>query len=581
MKPIWIVDDDQSIRFVLEKALLREELPTRSFTNPREVLAALDEIGDEDVDNQGPQVLVSDIRMPGGSGLDLLAKVKERHPGLPVIIMTAFSDLDSAVSAFQGGAFEYLPKPFDLPKAVELIRRAVEESQREEVAEERMAATPEMLGQAPAMQDVFRAIGRLSQSNVTVMITGESGSGKELVARALHKHSPRANGPFVAINTAAIPKDLLESELFGHERGAFTGAQTMRRGRFEQAEGGTLFLDEIGDMPFDLQTRLLRVLSDGHFYRVGGHNAVKANVRVIAATHQDLEQRVKDGVFREDLFHRLNVIRLRLPALRERKEDVPMLTRHFLQQSAKQLGVEPKRIADNALAQLGAFNFPGNVRQLENICHWLTVMAPAQVIEAKDLPPEVLGMQGASGAINSTSFHPAAPVLEQEPVAELAAVFASPAATALPASVLAQPIAIPASDMVLSDAGRGESAPVPISGLGRSAAWEQGLELEALELLASGRHDVWDELTRRFESKLILTALANTRGRRIEAAQKLGIGRNTITRKIQELGLERASGCGEVGRWPAFLWVIRRSRSPAHDRWGVRSCAWPGRSRRR
>ena len=538
MKPIWIVDDDQSIRFVLEKALLREELPTRSFTNPREVLAALDEIGDEDVDNQGPQVLVSDIRMPGGSGLDLLAKVKERHPGLPVIIMTAFSDLDSAVSAFQGGAFEYLPKPFDLPKAVELIRRAVEESQREEVAEERMAATPEMLGQAPAMQDVFRAIGRLSQSNVTVMITGESGSGKELVARALHKHSPRANGPFVAINTAAIPKDLLESELFGHERGAFTGAQTMRRGRFEQAEGGTLFLDEIGDMPFDLQTRLLRVLSDGHFYRVGGHNAVKANVRVIAATHQDLEQRVKDGVFREDLFHRLNVIRLRLPALRERKEDVPMLTRHFLQQSAKQLGVEPKRIADNALAQLGAFNFPGNVRQLENICHWLTVMAPAQVIEAKDLPPEVLGMQGCSGAINSTSFRPAAPALEPEPVAEPVA-YASPTAHVMPASALAQPIAIPAADLMVSDSGRGEPAVAPVSsGLGRSAAWEQGLELEALELLASGRHDVWDELTRRFESKLILTALANTRGRRIEAAQKLGIGRNTITRKIQELGLE-------------------------------------------
>ena len=261
MKPIWIVDDDQSIRFVLEKALLREDLPTRSFTNPREVLQALESGDDED----GPQILVSDIRMPGGSGLDLLTKVKEKHPGLPVIIMTAFSDLDSAVSAFQGGAFEYLPKPFDLPKAIELIRRAVEESQREEVAEERMAAAPEMLGQAPAMQDVFRAIGRLSQSNVTVMITGESGSGKELVARALHKHSPRAGGPFVAINTAAIPKDLLESELFGHERGAFTGAQTMRRGRFEQAEGGTLFLDEIGDMPFDLQTRLLRVLSDGAF----------------------------------------------------------------------------------------------------------------------------------------------------------------------------------------------------------------------------------------------------------------------------------------------------------------------------
>ncbi|MDF2466223.1 MAG: putative response regulator, NtrC [Ramlibacter sp.] len=385
MKPIWIVDDDQSIRFVLEKALLREDLPTRSFSNPREVLLAL-EAGD---DESGPQILVSDIRMPGGSGLDLLSKVKEKHPGLPVIIMTAFSDLDSAVSAFQGGAFEYLPKPFDVPKAIELIRRAVEESQREEVAEERMAAAPEMLGQAPAMQDVFRAIGRLSQSNVTVMITGESGTGKELVARALHKHSPRAAGPFVAINTAAIPKDLLESELFGHERGAFTGAQTMRRGRFEQAEGGTLFLDEIGDMPFDLQTRLLRVLSDGHFYRVGGHNAVKANVRVIAATHQDLEQRVKEGVFREDLFHRLNVIRLRLPALRERLDDIPMLTRHFLQQSAKQLGVEPKRISDAALARLATYGFPGNVRQLENICHWLTVMAPAQLVEPKDLPPEI------------------------------------------------------------------------------------------------------------------------------------------------------------------------------------------------
>ncbi|CAN5557746.1 N/A [soil metagenome] len=385
MKPIWIVDDDQSIRFVLEKALLREDLPTRSFTNTREVLAALEVAADDET--QGPQVLVSDIRMPGGSGLDLLDKVKAKHPGLPVIIMTAFSDLDSAVSAFQGGAFEYLPKPFDLPRAVELIRRAVDESQREEVAEERMAAAPEMLGQAPAMQDVFRAIGRLSQSNVTVLITGESGSGKELVARALHKHSPRTNGPFVAINTAAIPKDLLESELFGHERGAFTGAQTMRRGRFEQAEGGTLFLDEIGDMPFDLQTRLLRVLSDGHFYRVGGHNSVKANVRVIAATHQDLEQRVKLGGFREDLFHRLNVIRLRLPALRERGEDVPALTRHFLQQSAKQLGVEPKRISDAALVRLATFGFPGNVRQLENICHWLTVMAPAQLIEAKDLPP--------------------------------------------------------------------------------------------------------------------------------------------------------------------------------------------------
>src|SRR5512133_918258 len=509
MRPIWIVDDDQSIRFVLEKALLREDLRTRSFTSPRDVLSALEAAGDED----GPQVLVSDIRMPGGSGLELLEKVKAKHPGLPVIIMTAFSDLDSAVSAFQGGAFEYLPKPFDLPKAVELIRRAVEESQREEVSEERMAEAPEMLGQAPAMQDVFRAIGRLSQSNVTVMITGESGTGKELVARALHKHSQRANGPFVAINTAAIPKDLLESELFGHERGAFTGAQTMRRGRFEQAEGGTLFLDEIGDMPFDLQTRLLRVLSDGHFYRVGGHNAVKANVRVIAATHQDLEQRVKEGIFREDLFHRLNVIRLRLPALRERADDIPGLARHFLQRSARQLGVEPKRISDAALARLAAFSFPGNVRQLKNICHWLTVIAPAQLIEPKDLPPEV-----GAGPPQAATVHEA-PAL----VAPSAGTEPAPTAS------VAQPAERSATTAASSTGTAASNG---------NGSWEAGLEAEALELLASGRHDVWDELTKRFESRLILTALANTRGRRIEAAQKLGIGRNTITRKIQELGLE-------------------------------------------
>ncbi len=499
MKPIWIVDDDQSIRFVLEKALLRENLPTRSFTNQRDVLSALDASNEEN----SPRVLVSDIRMPGGSGLDLLGKVKEKFPALPVIIMTAYSDLDSAVSAFQGGAFEYLPKPFDVPKAVELIRRAVEESQREEVSEEQLAETPEMLGQAPAMQDVFRAIGRLSQSNVTVMITGESGSGKELVARALHKHSPRANGPFVAINTAAIPKDLLESELFGHERGAFTGAQTMRRGRFEQADGGTLFLDEIGDMPFDLQTRLLRVLSDGHFYRVGGHNAVKTNVRVIAATHQNLEQRVKDGAFREDLFHRLNVIRLRLPALRERREDIPMLVRHFLQQSARQLGVEAKRISEVALTWLGNFAFPGNVRQLENICHWLTVMTPAQLIEAKDLPPEV-GATSSAIAQSQTIEHSS-----QEPL----------------------PVAVPVAAAPLVDAPASQSQ----AGVEN---WEIGLEADAVALLASGRNDIWSELTRRFEARLILAALAATRGRRIEAAQKLGIGRNTITRKIQELGLE-------------------------------------------
>jgi two-component system nitrogen regulation response regulator GlnG len=513
MKSIWIVDDDQSIRFVLEKALLRENLPTRSFTSPREVLQALDSVSEED----GPQILVSDIRMPGGSGLNLLTQVKERLPALPVIIMTAFSDLDSAVSAFQGGAFEYLPKPFDLPKAVELIRRALDESQREQLQSEQQDATPEMLGQAPAMQDVFRAIGRLSQSNVTVMITGESGSGKELVARALHKHSPRGDagnkGPFVAINTAAIPKDLLESELFGHERGAFTGAQTTRRGRFEQAEGGTLFLDEIGDMPFDLQTRLLRVLSDGTYYRVGGHNAIKANVRVIAATHQDLEKRVKDGVFREDLFHRLNVIRLRLPALRERREDIPTLTRHFLQQSAQQLGVESKRISDGAQNVLNQFAFPGNVRQLENICHWLTVMAPSQVIEPKDLPPEVSLTGEALAAINHTGqdtsgFH----------------VSTASATDTVHAS---------SAPSVASESG---AAPVVLNMPG--ADWEQGFEAEAMSLLVAGRTDVWDVLVNRVEARLIQTALANTRGRRIEAAQKLGIGRNTITRKIQELGLD-------------------------------------------
>jgi len=505
MKPIWIVDDDQSIRFVLEKALAREDLAVRSFTNPRDVLAALA----DDV----PQVLVSDIRMPGGSGIDLLTKVKEKHPGLPVIIMTAYSDLDSAVSAFQGGAFEYLPKPFDVPKAVELIRRALDESMREQTRDERLAEMPEMLGQAPAMQDVFRAIGRLSQSIVTVLITGESGSGKELVARALHKHSPRANGPFVAINTAAIPKDLLESELFGHERGAFTGAQTTRRGRFEQADGGTLFLDEIGDMPFDLQTRLLRVLSDGQFYRVGGHNPMKSNVRVIAATHQNLEDRVKLGAFREDLFHRLNVIRLRLPALRERQEDVPALARFFLQKSARELGVEAKRITDAALARLMRFEFPGNVRQLENICHWLTVMAPAQMVEPKDLPPELID-------------EPVAAVLPPAAPAPAMAVerSAAPEAALLPPAMLPGP--------VLTTAGL---SAVEVGGM---THWLVDLERESRSLLQAGAPDVWDTLTKKFEAQLIHTALEITRGRRIEAAQKLGIGRNTITRKIQELGLE-------------------------------------------
>jgi two-component system nitrogen regulation response regulator GlnG len=412
--------------------------------------------------------------------------------------------LDSAVSAFQGGAFEYLPKPFDVNAAVELIRRALQESVREEVAEAAPVQAPEMLGQAPAMQDVFRAIGRLSQSNVTVLITGESGTGKELVARALHKHSPRSNGPFVAINTAAIPKDLLESELFGHERGAFTGAQATRRGRFEQADGGTLFLDEIGDMPFDLQTRLLRVLSDGQFYRVGGHQPLKTNVRVIAATHQNLEDRVRQGVFREDLFHRLNVIRLRLPPLRERREDIPGLTRLFLGKSAKELGVEAKRITDEALVRLAAFDFPGNVRQLENLCHWLTVMAPAQVVEPKDLPPELLDPSAGPSAVPSGVLSSLASVSSEGPSS-----VSSPAAAASPSPTTAQ-----------------------------VAAWLADLRRDAKLRLDAHEAGVWETLTQQFEATMIQTALEITRGRRIEAAQRLGIGRNTITRKIQELGLD-------------------------------------------
>ncbi|MES2758892.1 MAG: nitrogen regulation protein NR(I) [Pseudomonadota bacterium] len=492
MKPIWIVDDDASIRWVLEKALARENLATRSFSNARDAMAALE--------TETPQVLVSDIRMPGESGLDLLQAVKERFPGLPVIIITAFSDLDSAVAAFQGGAFEYLAKPFDIDKAVELIRRALEESLRETSVESGPTETPEILGQAPAMQEVFRAIGRLSQSNVTVLITGESGTGKELVARALHKHSPRAQQPFIALNTAAIPKDLLESELFGHERGAFTGAQTTRRGRFEQAENGTLFLDEIGDMPFDLQTRLLRVLSDGHFYRVGGHQPLKANVRVITATHQNLEQRVRDGLFREDLYHRLNVIRLRLPSLRERREDIPLLVRHFLVQSARQLGVEAKRMSEGALQFLSGLDLPGNVRQLENLCNWITVMAPGQTVDIKDLPLEL--------------------TQTQEGVAEPAQ---------LPAHVQA-----PAPQDAQAWQRGGPAAADNADG------WIGLLELQAAGMLSAGKSEVMDVLGRQFESALIKTALKHTHGRKNDAAVRLGIGRNTITRKIAELGIDGA-----------------------------------------
>ncbi|ABR89175.1 nitrogen regulation protein NR(I) [Janthinobacterium sp. Marseille] len=503
MKPIWIVDDDESIRWVLEKALARENLATKSFSNARDALEALK--------TGAPQVLVSDIRMPGESGLELLQAVKAKHPGLPVIIITAFSDLDSAVAAFQGGAFEYLAKPFDIDHAVGLIRRALEESLRETSVEQVSAETPEILGQAPAMQDVFRAIGRLSQSNVTVLITGESGSGKELVARALHKHSPRASQPFIALNTAAIPKDLLESELFGHERGAFTGAQATRRGRFEQAENGTLFLDEIGDMPFDLQTRLLRVLSDGHFYRVGGHQPLKANVRVIAATHQNLEHRVREGLFREDLYHRLNVIRLRLPSLRERREDIPILTRHFLQQSAKQLGVEVKRMSDSAMQFLSSLELPGNVRQLENLCNWITVMAPGQTVEAKDLPHELTEGQ-AFAASASGSFPGSQPAAHSYATTdEAASPNGAPPSMAFAAPAPAEP-----------------------------GNWITLLETEAAALLAAGQPEVMDALGRQFESTLIKTALKHTHGRKNDAAVRLGIGRNTITRKIHELGIDGA-----------------------------------------
>ncbi|MDY7579660.1 nitrogen regulation protein NR(I) [Herbaspirillum sp. RTI4] len=501
MKPIWIVDDDESIRWVLEKALARENLVTRSFSSARDAMLALQ--------TDTPQVLVSDIRMPGASGLDLLQTIKTKHPGIPVIIITAFSDLDSAVSAFQGGAFEYLAKPFDLEKAVELIRRALEESLREASVEQTSADTPEILGQAPAMQDVFRAIGRLSQSNVTVLITGESGSGKELVARALHKHSPRSSQAFVALNTAAIPKDLLESELFGHERGAFTGAQAMRRGRFEQAEGGTLFLDEIGDMPLELQTRLLRVLSDGHFYRVGGHQPMKADVRVIAATHQNLEHRVREGLFREDLYHRLNVIRLRLPSLRERSEDIPILARHFLAQSARQLGVEAKRLSPQSMQFLSTLELPGNVRQLENLCNWITVMAPGQTVEIKDMPRELLEESHISLA---------------QPTGSIARV---------------------STDMTLNNAlesGASSSSGIPLhTPAGDALQWLNLLETEAVRMLESDQSDVMDVLGRQFEATVIRMALRHTHGRKNDAAVRLGIGRNTITRKIQELGIGGSS----------------------------------------
>jgi two-component system nitrogen regulation response regulator GlnG len=386
---VWVIDDDRSIRWVLERALRKAEMDVTSFSNGVGVMEALQ--------RELPDVILTDVRMPGIDGLDLLRQVTARYPSLPVIIMTAHSDLDSAVSAFHGGAFEYLPKPFDLDEAVDQVRRACRNRREEPIAEEPQTRTPDIIGEAPAMQEVFRAIGRLARSNITVLINGESGTGKELVASALHRHSPRADKPFIALNMAAIPRDLLESELFGHERGAFTGAQARREGRFEQADGGTLFLDEIGDMPAELQTRLLRVLADGAFYRVGGVAPTRVNVRIIAATHQHLEELVREGRFREDLFHRLNVIRIHLPALRERREDIPLLMRHFLTQAAQEIGCEPKVLLPSAAERLKRLDWPGNVRQLENTARWLTVMASSKEIDAADLPPELSAVRNDPG----------------------------------------------------------------------------------------------------------------------------------------------------------------------------------------
>lgn len=465
MKDIWIADDDRSIRWVLEKALKKAGLPCRTFSEADSLLLALK--------TEQPSVILSDIRMPGKSGLEMLTEIKRDYPKLPVIIMTAFSDLDSAVSSFQSGAFEYLPKPFDIDKAVELVRRASEENASEEAAPEQQVS--EIIGKASAMQDVFRAIGRLSHSKATVLLTGESGAGKEVVARALHKHSPRAKEAFIALNMAAIPRDLMESELFGHEKGAFTGANSVRHGRFEQAEGGTLFLDEIGDMPAELQTRLLRVLSDGYYYRVGGHQALKANVRIIAATHQNLENMVHEGRFREDLYHRLNVIRIRLPPLRERKEDIPLLIAHFLKKSSESLDVEQKIMTTEAMDFLKEFPFPGNVRQLENLCNWLVVMAPSQHIQLSDLPAEILQSAPAK--------------------------------------------AVSAAPLV-------------------GGTWQNGLRAAVEAKLKEETPDLMKELTDAFETAVIETALEFTHGRRVEAASRLGIGRNTITRKIAELNLK-------------------------------------------
>ena len=460
---VWIVDDDKSIRWVLERALDQAGLEIKAFDNADDVLKQLDK--------SSPDAIISDIRMPGMDGLELLEKIQTTLPDLPIIIMTAHSDLESAVASYQGGAFEYLPKPFDVDDAVTLVKRAVEHAfeQRKGRVEAAEVDTAEIIGEAPAMQEVFRAIGRLSQSNITVLINGESGTGKELVAHALHKHSPRSKAPFIPLNMAAIPRDLIESELFGHEKGAFTGANAARRGRFEQADGGTLFLDEIGEMPAETQTRWLRVLADGEFYRVGGHTPVKVDVRIIAATHQNLEGLVEQGRFREDLFHRLNVIRIHIPKLAERREDIPRLARHFLLRSAEELSVEPKVLRHETEQFMCDLAWPGNVRQLENTCRWLTVMASGREVLVSDMPPELADQQAVEEVTTSN--------------------------------------------------------------------WEVALRNWADQQLASGRQSILDTAVPAFEKIMIEIALKHTAGRRRDAAELLGWGRNTLTRKIKELGL--------------------------------------------
>lgn len=474
---IWVVDDDDSIRWVLERALRSAGLNVEAFPGAVEMLDALDEAR--------PDVVMTDIRMKGIDGLELLARVHEHDPSLPVIVMTAHSDLDAAVAAYKGGAFEYLPKPFDVDEAVELVQRAGQSIATVAAEDAEIPATAHIVGEAPAMQEVFRAIGRLAKSQITVLITGESGTGKELVARALHAHSPRAAKSFIAINTAAIPKDLMESEFFGHERGAFTGATAQRAGRFEQADGGTLFLDEIGEMPPDLQTRLLRVLADGQFYRVGGHVPVTVDVRVVAATNQNLEQAVREGRFREDLFHRLNVIRVRTPSLRERKEDVPLLLQHFLRRSAAELETETKILLPETMSELQGYDWPGNVRQLENFCRWITVMAPGQQVHVEDLPEEIF--EGAN---------------EPKPM------------PATPANVTS----VEASSSVGSE------------------DWEAAMLQWAATKWEAGDSDLIPAAIERVEQRLAQFALERCENHRQEAARRLGWGRNTLTRKLKDFG---------------------------------------------